>query len=149
MTTATATGPAHPVKTRLPRGVDNSAPQPLATFLGLFSIGLGLAESLSPRGMAGVTGVRSPGLLRAYGLREMLSGLGILTNDRPAFWLWSRVAGDAVDLATLGAAYTEASADDRKKILASAAAVLGVTVLDILCAAEHSCSHDGASRNGG
>jgi hypothetical protein len=140
---ATATAPTHAVKTRLPRSVDNSSPQPLATFLGLFSIGLGLAESLSPRTMAGVTGVRSPGLLRAYGLREMLSGLGILTNDRPAFWLWSRVAGDTIDLATLGAAYAGATADDRKKVLASAAAVLGVTALDVLCAIEHSCSHNG------
>ena len=145
MTTATAI--PHPVKTRLPRGVDNSGPQPLATFLGLFSIGLGLAESLAPRDMSNVTGVRSPGLLRAYGLREMTSGVGILTNDRPAFWLWSRVAGDALDLATLGAAYSAATAADRKKILMSAAAVLGVTVLDVVCAAEHSCSHD-ASHNG-
>jgi hypothetical protein len=140
MTTSAAL--ARPVKTRLPDGVDNSAPRPLATFLGLFSIGLGVAESLAPGTMANVTGVRSPGLLRAYGLRETLSGLGILTSDRPVFWLWSRVAGDAIDLATLGAAYAEASADDRTKIVASAAAVVGVTALDVLCAVEHSRSHN-------
>jgi len=142
MTLALATAPTHAVKTRLPDAVNNSSPQPLATFLGLFSIGLGLAESLAPGTMANVTGVRSRGLLRAYGLREMLSGLGILTNDRPAFWLWSRVAGDTIDLATLGAAFAEASPSDRTKILASAAAVLGVTALDVLCAVEHSCSHN-------
>lgn len=136
--TALAQAPAHPIKTRLPQGTDNAGPQPLATFLGVFSIGLGLAEALAPRQMRAVTGVRAPGLLRAYGLRELLSGVGILTNRRPAFWLWSRVAGDTVDLATLAAAYANAGADDRKKILASAGAVLGVTVLDVLCAAEHS-----------
>lgn len=71
--------------------------------------------------MANLTGVRSPGLLRACGLRDMLSGLGILTNDRPAFWLWSRAASTA----------------DRKKIVASAA------VLDVLCALGHSRSRNG------
>jgi hypothetical protein len=138
--TGTATQRTHAVKTRLPDGVDNSSPQPLATFLGLFSMGLGLAESLAPGTMANVTGVRSPGLLRAYGLREMASGVGILTNDRPAFWLWSRVAGDAMDLATLGAAYAEAQGSDRTNIMASAAAVIGVAALDLVCAIEHSCA---------
>ncbi len=130
-----------PIKTRLPQGTDNSAPHPLATFLGLFSIGLGLAEALSPRRMANVTGVRSPGILRAYGLREMAAGAGILGSKRPAFWLWSRVAGDVMDLATLGASYADASASDRAKISLSAAAVLGVTALDVICAADHSSSH--------
>lgn len=140
----TATEPPHVVKTRLPAGVSNSAPRPLATFLGLFSLGLGLAESLAPGAMARATGVRAPGLLRAYGLREMLSGAGILANDRPAFWLWSRVSGDAIDLATLAAAYARAGAGDRTRILASAGAVLGVAALDVLCAVEHSRSHAGA-----
>jgi hypothetical protein len=140
---ATVTEPHLDVKTRLPEGVDNSSPQPLATFLGLFSMGLGLAESLAPGTMANVTGVRAPGLLRAYGLREMLSGVGILTNDRPAFWLWSRVAGDAMDLATLGAAYAKARGGDRTRVVASAAAVLGVAALDLVCALEHSCSQNG------
>jgi hypothetical protein len=138
--TGTATRRTHEVKTRLPDGADNSSPQPLATFLGLFSMGLGLAEALAPGTMAKVTGVRTPGLLRAYGLREMASGVGILTNDRPAFWLWSRVAGDAMDLATLGAAYAEAEGGDRTKVMASAAAVIGVAALDLVCAIEHSCA---------
>lgn len=141
--TATATRRTHAVKTRLPDGVDSSAPQPLATFLGLFSMGLGLAEALAPGTMANVTGVRSPGMLRAYGLREMVSGVGILTNDRPAFWLWTRVAGDAMDLATLGAAYAEAERSDRAKLMASAAAVIGVAALDLVCAIEHSCAQNG------
>ena len=140
MVPATQPQPTRVVKTRLPDGAGGTAPHPLATALGLFSIGLGLAETLAPGTMTRVTGVRSPGLLRAYGLREMLSGLGILTNERPAFWLWSRVGGDVIDLATLASAYAGAVPADRTKVLASAAAVLGVTALDVLCAAEHSCS---------
>jgi hypothetical protein len=139
----TATQPVytHRVKTRLPGEYDGySSPQPMATFLGLFSIGLGLAEVLAPREMADRTGVRYPGLIRAYGLREIATGLAILADRRPAEWLWGRVAGDVLDLATLGAAYAEGDPDDRRKAAAAAAAVLGVTVLDVLCAQDHTRS---------
>src|SRR3954464_9149267 len=116
--TMTDTLPAydHHIKTELPeefRHEQNSSP--LATFLGVFSIGLGLWELLSPRGVADATGVRYPGILRAYGLREIGAGVGILANHRPAGWLWARVAGDVLDLATIGAGYASAhSAADRK-----------------------------------
>jgi hypothetical protein len=140
MTTASRVGPDG-VKTRLPPGLGDSGPRPLATFLGLFSIALGLAEFLSPRRMSELTGVPRPALLRGYGVREMTSGVGILACARPAGWLWSRVAGDVLDLATLAAAYAEADSEDRRRVMRSAAAVAGVTVLDVLCAREH--SHDG------
>jgi hypothetical protein len=120
--------------------VDNSAPQPVAKFLGWFSIGLGLAEALTPNTMAKTTGVRSRGLLQAYGLRELVSGVGILTSKRPAFWLWMRSVGDGIDLATLARSFAKASPSNQVKIAAAAAAVLGVTALDIVCAVEHSRS---------
>jgi hypothetical protein len=119
------------------------SPRPLATFLGLFSLGLGLAEAVAPGRMSRLTGVPHRGLIRGYGMREMTSGVGILTSDRPAPWLWSRVAGDALDLATLAAAYAEARREDRTRILAAAGAVVGVTALDVLCACEHSGNHSG------
>src|SRR5205085_6171972 len=50
--------------------------------LGWFSIGLGLAELVAPRTMAELTGVRSPGLLQLYGLREIACGVGILSSTR-------------------------------------------------------------------
>lgn len=140
MSTALASDYRPAVKTTLPPSAypRDTGPQPLATFLALFSVGLGLAEAFAPKQMANLTGVRSTALLRGYGFREMLSGLGILKSEQPAFWLWSRVGGDAIDLATLASAYSDASPDDRTKILASAAAVLGVTALDVLCALQHS-----------
>jgi hypothetical protein len=131
----------HPVKTSLPRTTDDDSSEPLANFLGLFSIGLGLWELAAPRSVAAVTGVRAPALLRAYGAREIAAGLGILANRRPAGWLWARVAGDVLDLATLGAAYAEAPPAERHKPLLAAAAVLGVTVLDVVAAQAHSQSH--------
>jgi hypothetical protein len=105
----------------------------LARALGWFSIGLGLAEVLAPRALADLTGVRRPGLLQAYGLREIGCGIGILSSARPAGWLWGRVAGDALDLGTLGAALAEADGEHRGRAPAATAAVAGVTALDVLC----------------
>jgi len=135
MTTTFADEARPAVKTSVPPLP--SPPSPLGTFLGLFSLGLGLWELVSPRSVANRTGVRYPGLLRAYGAREVAAGVGILASPSPAFWLWNRVAGDALDLATIAAAYQQGSADARQKAGVAAAAVLGVTVLDIVAALEH------------
>lgn len=128
------------IRTELPEEFRHeNDPKPLATFLGLFSIGLGLWELARPHGVADNTGVRYPGLLRAYGLREIGAGVGILASHRPAGWLWSRVAGDVLDLATIGAAYAQATSPaDRRKALLAAGAVAGVTALDVACAQAHS-----------
>ena len=108
----------------------------LARGLGWFSIGLGLAELLAPKEMGRLTGVRHPALLQAYGLREIATGIGILASSRPTAWLWARVAGDALDLGTLGEAIANGHAQDRTRATASAAAVAGVAALDVLCATQ-------------
>jgi len=133
----------HRVKTRLPDEYRNgdSSSEPLATFLGLFSIGLGLAEVLAPRRFCETVGVRhTTSLAPAYGLREIAAGVGILSQRRPAGWLWGRVAGDLMDLATLGAELTDAQGDRRRRVLNSIAAVAGVTVLDVLAAGRYSAA---------
>jgi hypothetical protein len=109
----------------------------LAVGLGWFSIALGVAELAAPERVARAIGVapteRNMTTLRSYGAREVGAGLAILAQpDRPA-WLWARVAGDALDLATLGAAMNSPSTDNRRAMFATAA-VLGVTALDVLCA---------------
>jgi uncharacterized membrane protein len=108
----------------------------LARGLGWFSIGLGLAELLAPRGIAKIAGLRGDnnGLIRLFGLREIAHGVGIfMQGKRPAGAVWSRVAGDALDLAALGKAF--ASPDTKKGRVAFATAnVLGVAALDVLCA---------------
>ena len=112
---------------------------PLATFLGLFSIGLGLWELTDPHGVADSTGTPYPGVIRGYGAREIASGLTILSGHTAA-GLWSRVAGDALDIATAAASYAEADgdADRRRKVVQTFAALLGVTALDVVAAASHS-----------
>ena len=107
----------------------------LAQGLGWFSVGLGLAEAVVPGGVARLAGMpsRRRGLLRAYGARELASGVGILSQRRPTMWLWSRVAGDVLDLATLASAMTSRRSR-RGRIVMATAAVAGVTALDVMAA---------------
>lgn len=122
----------------------------LARGLGWLSLGLGLTELLAPRAVAKVAGVRgNTGLIRLFGLREIASGIAIFTQGkRPAGALWSRVVGDALDLACLGAAF--ASPDTNKGRVAFATAnVLAVSALDVLCAQQLSADDDGAKTERG
>jgi hypothetical protein len=72
---------------------------PLAVFLGWFSIGLGSAQIAAPRMLCKLIGANddgiSPNAMRAMGAREIAQGTGILVRPRPTMWLWSRVAGTA------------------------------------------------------
>ena len=107
----------------------------LTTALGLFSIALGLTQILAPRGVARLIGVRTDrGLMPMLGLREIATGIGILSQPGPAGWVAARVAGDVMDLALLAAASKQRRAN-RGRLAGAAAAVLGVTALDVICAA--------------
>ena len=89
--------------------------------LGWFSVGLGLAQIVAPRGLARLIGVRTnPGLMRFLGFRELASGIGILRQDRPSGWVKARVAGDAMDLALLGTAFKSEQSDVGRVALATA-----------------------------
>ena len=102
-----------------------------ARALGWFSIGLGVSELAMAGTLARMAGIhRSRGLLRVLGAREIAHGLGILSGRRPAAWVWSRVLGDAMDLAVLGKAAASPYAN-RRRVAAAAAAVAGVTALDV------------------
>jgi uncharacterized membrane protein len=103
----------------------------LGQILGLFSLGLGLAELLAPRAVGRAIGVGDhPAIVRMCGVRQIVTGLGCLSERAPGAWAWARVAGDAMDLALLGAAASSPDADPRR-IAAATAGVLGVTALDV------------------
>ena len=127
--TSAKDAPVHYTETR------ETEKDPLTQFLGWFSIGLGAAELVAPQAVARLIGIdedEHSTLLRAYGVRELAAGVGILTRPKPTYWMWNRVIGDAVDLASLGRAMR--SPDTNKaKLTAATLAVLGVTALDILC----------------
>ena len=106
-------------------------------FLGWFSIGLGLAEIFAPRAVAKFVGIEDEdehvGTLRQFGVREIAAGLGILTRPKPTYWVWSRVGGDAIDLAWLTRRLRDSDEDnDKMKLLAAITAVAGVTAIDIM-----------------
>ena len=101
-----------------------------ARALGWFSIALGLAELTMPRRMARVAGAPNlPLLTRACGVREIGNGIGILSSEDPTPWLWARVAGDAIDIATVGAGLVTRGRPMRT--LTSLALLAGVAWLDM------------------
>jgi hypothetical protein len=103
----------------------------LARGLGWFSVGLGLVELLAPRRLGRALGMEDrTGLLRFYGVRELTAGLGILTQARQRPWIWARVAGDALDLATLAWAFSRRE-DKRGNVAFATANVAAVTALDV------------------
>jgi len=108
----------------------------LARRLGWFSIGLGVAELCCSRDVSHATGIGDRALLQWYGLREIATGIGILSSRQPAPWMWARVAGDALDLATLGNVLLTGDDESRRGRAALAfLAVVGVTVADVSTAA--------------
>ena len=105
----------------------------LARGLGWFSIGLGLAELFGARTLNRTLGTGGHDLLvRAYGLREIGTGLGILTQEDPRPWIWARVAGDLLDLASLAPALSRDNPQREKAAMAFGNVAL-VTALDVAC----------------
>jgi uncharacterized membrane protein len=116
-----------------PNGEDGD--ERLANGLGWFSIGLGLAQIFAPGGVARLIGVnddmKNRSLMRAIGMREIATGVGILSRPRPAGWVRARVGGDMMDLALLGAAMRD-DGTAKGKVAMATAAVLGVAALDVV-----------------
>jgi uncharacterized membrane protein len=113
--------------------VANAPEECLARNLGWFSIGLGLVQLLAPRRLGRAIGVGDhPVLMRLLGLRELASGLSILTQANPTPGLKARVAGDVMDLALLGSSLT--TSNSKECALIATAVVAGVTALDVKCA---------------
>lgn len=103
--------------------------------LGWFSVGLGAAEMLAAPRLTQWLGVdrRYATLVRLYGLREVASGIGILSERTPVAGVMSRLAGDALDLATLASA-VGARSSRRHRVLAAMAFVAGAAALDVVAA---------------
>lgn len=140
-----ATQPQYREQDRNGRNSDMQAENLIANGLGWFSIALGLAEIAAPRSVAKFIGVpdrrRTSTVLRVYGMREVAAGVGILLQDNPSPWLWARVGGDFMDLSSLSKAI---ASDDTERGRAgiAAAAVAGITALDMYCAQRLSAAQE-------
>ena len=103
--------------------------------LGVFSVGLGLAELVAPGRLArslGVEGRTAKRVIFAFGAREMLAGGMLLRGPAVSTNVWNRAIGDAMDAGALGLAFTRSN---RKGALTGALAfVAGAAILDIIAA---------------
>ena len=103
--------------------------------LGWFSVALGLGELAAARAIARVLGLQHrTGLIRLFGVRELVSGLGLLGGGRARPWLWARVGGDVLDLALLSSALDPRNTR-RDRAAVALASVAGVTALDVVAGA--------------
>ena len=120
----------------------------LARGLGWFSIGLGLTQLFAPRALTRMLGMEGQeGLVRAYGARELAAGMLSLAPEKQ-IGLWSRVAGDGLDIATLMTALRDDN-PKRGNVGIAIATVLGVTALDVVAAQGTTMRHargDSATR---
>ncbi|HEY8536902.1 MAG TPA: SRPBCC family protein [Vicinamibacterales bacterium] len=134
--------PPHPFADDVPGATEqlhakNGRPEGLAGGLGWMSLALGAAATAAPDRVAHLVGLpeerRTRTIVRAVGLREIASGTGILARGRPAGWLWTRVAGDVMDLALVSTAFRRDHVNTRRLTVA-AGAVAGLAALDMLVA---------------
>jgi hypothetical protein len=118
------------------RGVPDS----LAKGLGWFSLGLGLTELLAPRRITRALGMEGrEALVRVYGAREIGSGILALSVDKNV-GLWSRVAGDGLDIATV---LTALRSDNPKRgnVAVALALLVGITAVDLIDAQASTARH--------
>jgi hypothetical protein len=131
-------------------------PVRVADALGWGSTLLGTTMIVAPRRVLDTIGIRAkPQNVRwtmAVGVRELLAMTNIVTMRRRRIGMWSRVFGDAMDLALLSRAHRRRR-NDRARIRATAGVVGGLMALDLVTAmslgrAEGTTVPDGALSTG-
>jgi len=117
----------------------------LGKALGWFSLGLGLVELVAPHRITRALGMEGKeGLVRAYGVREISSGILSLSTEKK-LGLWSRVGGDGIDIATLLNGLRDNN-PKKQNVVTAIAMVAGITLLDVIAAQATAARH---SRNSG
>lgn len=101
--------------------------------LGLFSLALGAAELFAARRIADRLSV--PGgskTITAYGVREVVAGVGLVQAPAHSARVWNRVAGDLLDLGTLAVSLRRAPRE--RAVWGAIAFVAVATILDLVTA---------------
>ena len=112
----------------------------IARALGWFSIGLGITELAMAPQLARALGMHGQeSLVRAFGAREIAAGVVTLSVDK-TLGLWTRVAGDGLDVVMLANAMRNGNSKRGNAGLALAM-VLVVTALDCIGAKALSARH--------
>lgn len=110
--------------------------RPLARTLGLVSLALGVPAVAAPDAVSRLVGVddsaTAPRVVSAVGYRELVHAVTLLVGSPTT--VWTRVAGDVVDLVTLGQALAHRSGERRTRVTATTAVVAGLTAVDLVAA---------------
>lgn len=121
-------------RTALP-GRSRSLHDQLARGMGYFSIALGTVELAAPRAVCRAAGLNGHNrLVQAYGVREIANGVALLASHDGTPWMWTRVAGDALDIATVVAGSRDQPSRRVERALWTLTLLAGVTALDVICA---------------
>jgi uncharacterized membrane protein len=64
------------------------------------------------------------------GVRELVSGIGLLTQENKTPWLWSRILGDTMDLTLLGRAALSGRRGNGR-VLGATAVIAAITAADV------------------
>jgi uncharacterized membrane protein len=108
----------------------------MARMLGWVSLGLGTSMTFAPRTVTTLSGVDDSRIAllmcRMVGMRELVHAAGLLAGKTE--WVWTRVAGDAMDLPTLLVAMVRRSGTRRMRAAMATSAVAGITAADVYTA---------------
>ena len=105
----------------------------LSLGLGYFSIALGAAELFAAKRITKALGVSgNEALVKGFGVREIVAGIGLLQSPAHSTRMWNRVAGDAMDLGALALAARKGPKN--KAVWGAIAFVVGAGMLDTLVA---------------
>jgi uncharacterized membrane protein len=118
----------------------------LARMLGVASLGLGVGQLAAPDALSKLSGVDDSPMarlmVRLVGVRELLHAALLLGSRKPGPYTWTRVAGDAMDLTTLGIAAANRKGTRHTRVLAVTAGVVGITAIDLYTALRGSRRED-------
>lgn len=111
-----------------------NAQKTLTPALGWFSMALGAAQIAAPKQVSRAIGTDGHStLMRSIGMREIGSGVAVLSRRKPARGLWARVAGDAMDIGLLLAGMKN-ERNDRTRMSVALASVVAITAADMYAA---------------
>jgi uncharacterized membrane protein len=107
----------------------------LGLVLGWMSVGLGAPLLAQPDAVTRASGLgegsKQRALARAVGARELVHAAGLLSPRLRNRWVWTRVVGDAMDLAVLARALRRHDGQRIGRTFAATAAIAGITGLDV------------------
>jgi uncharacterized membrane protein len=117
------------------RASQDRASEGTARFLGWFSLGLGAAALAGRSRVSRLCGIddsrTAQTVLQIAGVRELGHAAALLIPRRAGWGVWTRVAGDAMDLAACGQALRHRRGDRRQRMMYTTWAVAGITAVDL------------------